>query len=67
MNRAVCFRSVWRGVDFYKGEGLTIYKNETDLFPLKLMLNNTSLSWRIERDVWLSVKRLREIITNYSK
>lgn len=51
-----------RDTVFYKGSGLNIYKKETDIFPLKLMLNNTSLSWKLKSGVWLSVKQLKKIL-----
>jgi len=50
-----------RGIDFEWQGGLFVYR--VGIFtPLPLKLNNGSPSWRLARNIWLSVKQLKIII-----
>ena len=50
-----------KNVKFEYGGGLNVFLPNKFL-PLKLQLNNYSPSWRLNRNTWLSVKQLKEII-----
>jgi hypothetical protein len=51
-----------RGIEFRHGGGLYIYTQK--FLPLKKQLNNGVLSWKLNRNTWLSINQLREIIKN---
>lgn len=42
--------------------GKLIISKPNSFVPLKLTMNNGSLSWRLNRNTWLSVKQLKDII-----
>lgn len=54
-----------RGLEFEWWGGLNISK-PNKIMPLKLVFNNGSLSWRLNRNTWLSVKQLKNIIYGVS-
>lgn len=55
-----------RGIDFEWQGGLFVYR--VGMFtPLPLKLNNGSPSWRLARNIWLSVKQLKIIISEKNK
>lgn len=51
-----------KNIKFQWGGGLNVYVNN-DFIPLKLKLNNNSPSWRLSRNVWLSIRQLKTLIS----
>ena len=55
-------RYTHKNIEFDWWGKLTISKPKS-FIPIKLTLNNGSLSWRLDRETWLSVKQLKIITT----
>ena len=50
-----------KGICFERTKGLDIYLPNR-LYPLKRQINNGILSWRLNRNTWLSINQLKKII-----
>ena len=50
-----------KGICFEWVKGLDLYL-PNKLYPLKMQLNNGVLSWRLNRNTWLSINQFKNIL-----